>query len=85
MFTSLMVRLGFFPTVYAATRNQTHVNSVIQLHLFWGTLFQDALLTELPNPSIINRACKFDQMDPTARKTTAAGSFLPWVQQVVPH
>ena len=42
-----MAWLGFFPTFYAATRNQTHVSSVVPPG---GTVIQDAFLTELLRP-----------------------------------
>ena len=44
-----MAWLGFFPNYYVATGNWTHVSSVAPL---WGTLTQDALLTELPRPRL---------------------------------
>ena len=47
MFASSMAWLGFFPTSYAATGNQTRISSVAPLR---ETLTQDDLSTEQPRP-----------------------------------
>ena len=50
--------LGFFPNSFAATWNRSHGVSVAPL--FWGTLIQDAVPTELPWRRLkrLNKQCR---------------------------